>query len=157
MHRPFAYLLLAATTATLGAPAAAAQAAVGDSLKHSAIRRLLTLQQTDSLMLAGMDQGLSEQPADPNLPAGFMDSLRLRARREIGQFVERLVPLYDSLYTANEINDLVAFYRTKLGQRVIETQLRLTQAITALARQWGMELAGKVLVDLSRHPLKRPM
>lgn len=151
-------LSLAALGATLGAEPAAAQAIPGaaESPKRIAIRRLLAIQRTDSMMLAGMDQGFAAQPVDPELPAGFLDSLRARAERDITQFVDRLVPIYDSLYSAGEIDELVAFYQTRLGQRLIATQPRLMEAIMLVGQQWGMELAGRVLVDLSRQPPKRP-
>ena len=158
--RRFALLCLpfAALAATLGAVPAVAQGKPGpaDSVKRVAIRRLLVIQRTDSLMLAGMDQGFAQLPATPDMPRGFLDSLRVRAQRDIAQFVERLVPVYDSLYSAGEIDELVAFYQTRLGQRLLQTQPRLMEASMILGQQWGMELAGKVLVDLSRQPPRRP-
>jgi hypothetical protein len=46
------------------------------------------------------------------------------------------------------------FYRSSLGQRLLQTQPRLTEALLSLAQQWGMEMAGRVMVDLSRLPRK---
>jgi hypothetical protein len=60
------------------------------------------------------------------------------------------------LYTATEINDLLAFYQTKLGHRVIETQQHLAEAIEVIGRRWGMQLAGSVMVDLAGQPPKQP-
>ena len=156
MRRTLISLLVFGCALGYGADPAAGQRVPSDSAKRQAIRRLLAIQQTDSIMLAGMQEGIAGQPVDPSLPQGFFDSLRTRAAREINLFVERLVPLYDSLYTAGEIQDLVGFYQSKLGRRLIDTQPRLASAMMTLAQQWGMELAGKVLVDLSRQPLKRP-
>jgi hypothetical protein len=146
--------------AILGALAAAVPATGqarqngSDSAKRAGIRRLLAVQRTDSLMLAGIDKSFAAQPVSPDLPPGFMDSLRVRIGREIGQFVERLVPVYDSLYTAGEIDQLLVFYQSSLGQRLLQTQPRLTEALLSLAQQWGMEMAGRVMVDLSRLPRK---
>ena len=131
-----------------------ARQSASDSAKRAGIRRLLAVQRTDSFMLAGVDKSFAAQPASPDLPPGFMDSLRVRIRREIGQFVERLVPIYDSLYTAAEIDQLLAFYQSSLGQRMLQTQPHLTEALMSLGQQWGMEMAGRVMVDLSRLPRK---
>jgi uncharacterized protein len=159
MHRLFPFwLVVVAVGAVFPVVPAVAQdrPAPADSLKRTAIRRLLAVQRTDSLMLAGVEQGLALQPASPGMPPGFVDSLRARIRRDVPQFIERLVPVYDSLYSADEINELLAFYQTRLGQRVIETQPRLMDSILLLSQQWAMEIAGRVLVDLSRQPPKRP-
>lgn len=126
-----------------------------DSLKHVAIRRMLALQRTDSLMLAGIEEGLANEPADPSLPAGFLDSLRVRMHRDIGEFLERLVPIYDSLFSASDIDGLLAFYETPVGKRYLAAQPHLTEAVLELGRRWGMETAGRVLVDLSRDPPER--
>ncbi len=159
MRRPHsARILVAAFATTLAAAPLTAQAgsAPVDSVKRIAIRRLLAVQRTDSLMLAGIEEAFAKQAPTPDMPAGFVDSLRSRIRRDIGQFVERLVPVYDSLYTANEINELLNFYQTRLGRRLLETQPRLGEAVMLLGKQWGMEEAGQVIVDLARHPSPPP-
>jgi hypothetical protein len=159
MRRPHAFLILVAAFATTLAPApltAQAGTAPVDSVKRIAIRRLLAVQRTDSLMLAGVEEAFAKRTPTPDMPASFLDSLRSRIRRDIGQFVERLVPVYDSLYTASEINELLNFYQTRLGRRLLETQPRLAEAIMLLSKQWGMEEAGQVIVDLARHPPPPP-
>lgn len=140
--------------ALLAVSPARAQTA-GDSVKHSAIRQLLAVQRTDSLVLEGVEQAFASDSEDPNLPAGYMDSLRVRIRRDISVFLERLAPVYDSLYTLDEIRQLTAFYRSPVGQRYLATQGTLTEAIGEVARQWGMELAGQLLVEMSRQPPPR--
>jgi hypothetical protein len=157
MSRQFHRLLFLAILGTLvGAVTANGQTGqnVSDSAKRSGIRRLLAVQRTDSLILEGLDKGFAAQPDSPDLPPGFMDSLRVRLRREIAQFVERLVPVYDSLYTTAEIDQLLTFYQSRLGQRFLQTQPRLAEALMSLGQQWGMEMAGRVMVDLSRLPRK---
>jgi hypothetical protein len=90
------------------------------------------------------------------MPAGFVDALRERLRRDIGVFVERLVPVYDSLYTASEIAEMLAFYETPLGRRLLQTEPHLMQAIEEISQQWGMEVTGQVLMDLSRRATRSP-
>jgi hypothetical protein len=152
MHATSRVLLIAAACAGLGVAPGFAQAGrvPADSLKRMGIRRLLEIQRTDSLMLEGIERALAAQPMNPDLPEGFYEALVARARRDVAVFVERLVPVYDSLYTAQEVDALIAFYRTPLGRRLIETQPQLMDATMQLGQQWGMELTGQVLVDLSR-------
>jgi hypothetical protein len=128
-----------------------------DSSKQVAIRRLLELQRTDSQMLSGIALAMpADAPVDPNLPAGFRDAFLSMVRRDIGQFIERLVPVYDSLYTAADVSALIQFYQTPIGRKYLDTQPALAASLSALARQWGMEMAGKVIVEMSRRPPGRP-
>jgi len=155
-RRRFLLLIPVVGMALAAAPLGAqGQHTPADSLKHVAIRRVLALQRTDSLMLAGIEEGLANEPVDPSLPAGFLDSLRVRMHRDIGEFLERLVPIYDSLFTASDIDGLLAFYETPVGKRYLAAQPHLTEAVLELGRRWGMETAGRVLVDLSRDPPER--
>lgn len=158
MRRAFLQLAVTMFCGTLipGVVGAQAKPAAHDSARRAAIRQLLIVQRTDSLLIAGIDMGLADQPADPDLPEGFVDSLKARARREVGDFVERLIPAYDSIYSDNEIRELTMFYRSKLGQRLLETQPALMQAGMVAGQQWAMELAGKILVDYSKQPPRKP-
>lgn len=127
-----------------------------DGAKRDAIRALLRAQKTDSQMLIGMDRAMAQQTPDPSLPAGFMDSVLARARRNVGAFVEQLVPVYDSLFTAAEIAQLTAFYGSPVGRRLVAAQPALLQAATDIGQRWGMELAAQVMLDLSRQPTRKP-
>jgi hypothetical protein len=150
MTSPGARILLVAAALAAGAITAEAQVSA-DSTKRMNIRRLLILQQTDSMMIIGMEQGMpADAPADPSLPTGFRDALLTRARKDVGEFLEMMVPLYDSLYTADEVRQLIVFHESPIGRRVVQQQPRLVASLGELGRQWGMELAGKVLQDLSR-------
>jgi hypothetical protein len=127
-----------------------------DSARRDAIRELLRVQRTDSQMLAGMEQAFAQQIPDPSLPAGFMDSALARMRRNVGVFVERLVPVYDSLFTAEEIARLTEFFRSPVGQRYVAQQTAILAAASQIGERWGMEVAAEILLEMSRQPIRRP-
>ena len=155
------YLLVAALAAVWAAPGAAqtdkfrdpkllVAGAGADTAKHAAIRRLLVMQRLDSLVMLGIEEGLAEASPDPDMPAGFEDAVRARARQDVGRLIDRLVRVYDSTYTAEEITEMLSFYQTSLGRRMLETQLGLAQAIGGVSDQWALEVAGQVMIDLAR-------
>ncbi len=146
--------LLAALQAAV--PARSHGQVPADSARRDAIRQLLRIQRTDSQLLVGMDLAFEQAGADPSLPAGFMDSVRVRARRNVGRFVERLVPVYDSLFTADEIAQLTVFFRSPIGQRLVDAQPAIAAAAGDIGQRWGMELAAEVMLELSRQPGRRP-
>jgi uncharacterized protein len=122
-----------------------------DSVKRVGIRRMLELQNTDSLILVGIEQGMAQQtPSDPDIPPAFAQEFSNRLRRDIGVFVDRLVPIYDSLYTAEDVRQLVTFYESPLGQRLLATQPRIAEAMMPVAEQWGVEVAAQVMLEMAR-------
>lgn len=137
---------------TLAPECAVGQAAPSaDSVKRVGIRRMLELENMDSLILVGIQQGMDEESSsDPEFPPAFTQGVGDRMRRDIGELVERLVPIYDSLYTADEVRQLVAFYESPLGRRLVETQPRIAEAMMPIAEQWGMEVAAQVMLEMAR-------
>lgn len=142
----------------LGSAAAHAQSAGGevDSAKQAIIHRLLTLQRADSLMVSMAERSLAAQAATPGIPEGYLDAFIAKMRENVGSFLDRLVPLYDSLYSMDDLRGMQAFYESPVGQRFLATQPRLVESTMLLGQQWGLELAGQVLVDLSRKPVTKP-
>jgi hypothetical protein len=61
---------------------------------------------------------------------------RLAVAIDFKKYIEESVyPLYDRLYTEQELKDLIAFYRTPTGQKVIETLPRLVAESQESARE----------------------
>jgi hypothetical protein len=61
---------------------------------------------------------------------------RLAATIDFKKYIEESVyPLYDRLYTEQELKDLITFYRTPTGQKVIETLPRLVAESQETARE----------------------
>jgi hypothetical protein len=94
--------------------------------------------------------------ASAELPPGFMAAMRARVHRDIGQPVERLVPVYDSLYSAAEFEGLLAFYQTPLGRRGLENEARLAKAAEAVTQRWGVEVLELTMMDLSQQTAAPP-
>jgi hypothetical protein len=53
-----------------------------------------------------------------------------------------MADLYMKEFTRDEINELVAFYKTPLGEKLAIKQLDLTQKAMMLGQTWGMEVQG---------------
>jgi hypothetical protein len=121
-----------------------------DPAKEAAIRTLLEVSHTGEIMVTTLQSALQDVPPDPDLPDGFNDAVRNKAQEKIGEFLDMMVPIYDQLYTLQQINDQIAFYRTPSGQAVVEKATEMTQLTMEAGEQWGMLLAGEVIVDLVR-------
>lgn len=77
----------------------------------------------------------------PNMPPdalavlmGEMEGSLHSARPEL---MRRFAALYEREYTHKEIRDLIAFYRTPLGRKLLKSTRRLTRQSSELSREWG--------------------
>ena len=113
-------------------------------------------QQVRQLMDAvGMGRMLSQmnsqmagvmQNALPCVPAsywqGFVDA------NATNQLIGRMVPVYQKHFTAEDIDGLLKFYRSPLGQKVI-TQMPATMAEgMQIGKQWGQERGQQMISQL---------
>lgn len=125
------------------------QAAV-DEEKAAAIREYLAIVETADQIITGMETELEAQGEDPNLPAGFYDRFLEVARDSVGSFLEMLVPVYDELATLEEIEAMIELMKSPAGKRALEIETGAATQMMPLAEQWGMLLAGQVLMDMAR-------
>jgi hypothetical protein len=66
------------------------------------------------------------------------------------QLVSRLVPVYQSHFTADDVSGLLKFYRSPLGQKVI-TQMPLTMAEgMKINQQWSRERGQEMIRQLQQ-------
>lgn len=138
--------------ATLAAPAAFAQRSDADDARRVAsVRRLLEVTQAAQTAVAGMESALpAQRAANPQIPTVFWDEFLARARREVGQLVELLVPIYAAQFSQAEIDGLIGFYESPLGRRLSRAQPQIAQQSLMAGQQWGAELGRRVADELQR-------
>jgi hypothetical protein len=86
------------------------------------------------------------QKSLPCVPAsywqGFVDA------NATGQLIGRMVPVYQKHFTAEDIDGLLKFYRSPLGQKVI-TEMPSTMAEgMQIGQQWGQQRGQAMIADL---------
>ena len=104
------------------------------------------MSQTFGSMNTQMAQVMGQ--AVPCVPAsywqGFIDADSSQ------QLLTRMVPVYQSHFTADDVTGLLKFYRSPLGQKVI-TQMPLTMAEgMKISQQWGRERGQAMIEELQR-------
>ena len=133
-------LALIAGVALLAAASAGAQAnAPGLRTKEEAIRELVRMTGAEDIGRQVMDQmrpALRE--AIPGLPDSFWDAFM--AEIKPGEMTDRIVPVYSRHFTLDEIEQLIAFNKTPLGQKVIATMPAVMKESMAAGQEWGREL-----------------
>ncbi len=130
------------------APAAAPAAAPAvDPALEADIRRLIEAsggaglgQQMFEAMMTNMAQAM------PQIPAEFWESAKGEFRPD--EFTSLLVPVYAKYYSQAEIQELIAFYQSPLGRKMVATNPAVVQDSMAAGQVWGQQIAQRVIAKL---------
>ena len=157
MTAPRHALMVLTLAAAMTAPPALAQRrpASVDPAKASTIRRLLELTGAARLAMSGMEAMVpAQRAANPQIPAAFWDAFLARARRELPQLVDSMVPIYASHFSQAELEQLVRFYESPLGKRLNEVQPLIVQESMETGQRWGATIGRAVGESLARGGVK---
>jgi len=75
---------------------------------------------------------------------GYIDADGVKA------LTERMVPIYQRHFTAEDVEGLLKFYRSPLGQKVITQMPQVMSEATLANQQWGQERAQQMLGQLEK-------
>lgn len=149
-----AAIVLGASAAV--APCGAQQGSASlDSAKVATIHRLLDIMRTPANMASMFEATIATQRATvPGVPAAFWDAVNARAHASIPQLVDSLVPIYSRHLSQQELEQLVQFYSTPLGQRLIEVQPLIAKESMEVGAHWGKKLGEQVAdsIQAARNP-----
>jgi hypothetical protein len=122
-----------------------AQGASPSPEKLAAIKALLTQTNATGEALNAMEASVNTQrQAMPQLPPEFWTEFMKRARAQQGALEQLLIPIYDRNYTLQDLKDMLAFYQSPLGKRMLQTQPRVTQESIAAGAEWGRRIGEEV-------------
>lgn len=63
---------------------------------------------------------------------------------DYNELVQKLVPVYSKHFTEQEIGDLLNFYNTSTGKKMIDKMPAILEESMEIGRKWGIELAQKI-------------
>ncbi len=62
--------------------------------------------------------------------------------------VNLIIPVYEKYYTEDDIDQMIAFYKTPVGKKMIEVLPKVSQESMAVGQAWGKDLGEKVVVKM---------
>jgi uncharacterized protein len=149
------------TPKSTAAPAASSSSSVGSSVgKTAKIEQLL--EETGSLKIGAMiGKALVSQlyqsfqsagaPVNDSVLKIMESEVNLLMDQEMrlkSGLVDQMVALYDKYYTEKDIDEILKFYRSETGKKVISTLPQLTQESMTIGQQWGMQKGQEVGLKL---------
>lgn len=135
---------------TTAADAATQPAAVvSQETKLGAIKKLLEITGTTAIAEHVIAQSIDQyRQMYPQVPDAEWDKLRGNVSEQ--GLTERLSPLYDKHFTYDEIQEMLAFYETPLGRKLLGSMPELTKSTDQVSRQWGKELGNQIVDHLTK-------
>jgi hypothetical protein len=78
------------------------------------------------------------------------ESYWIEIRKEItaDELINMVVPIYDKYFSDNEIKELIAFYNSAVGKKVIENMPPILNESMLAGQVWGKQIAEKVVKRL---------
>jgi uncharacterized protein len=138
-------LVLAAFLLVAGGQAAAQSAASGEGGKTALIRQILDVTHAADQVVGAIEATVPAQRAgNPRIPALFWDRFLVQARARRVEFLDSLVPLYSRTFEVAELEALLQFYRSSLGQRLLDTQPALMRESVQIGQRWGARIGAEI-------------
>jgi uncharacterized protein len=121
-----------------------AQETPPDERKDKMIREILQLTGSAALSRQVMEQLLPPlKQAIPNVPESFWDEFM--AEVDANELANLVVPVYSKHFTLEELEQLVAFYKTPLGKKLINEMPLVLKESMVIGQEWGADIAQRAL------------
>lgn len=132
---------------------APARAAI-DPAFEADIRKLLEMTGSAALGQQVMDQMLSSfQTSMPGMDPTFWADLK--KEMDANELVELIVPIYARHLTHDDVKQLIGFYDSPVGRKLISTQPAITAESMQVGQQWGQEVGMRVMTKIQSQQMGR--
>lgn len=123
-----------------------AQQAAG---RMAVAHQVLEASGTIETMVAAMRANLpAQRMANPQIPAEFWTRFEARIIKDVPQLVDSIAVLYAQRFTQQELEGMLAFYRSPVGRRLRELQPGLVGESSAIGQRWGMRIGAEIGASL---------
>lgn len=99
-----------------------------------------------------MSQGMTAmlRQSNKDIPPEVIDAINdeiiklFQEEMDNGSYFAILYPIYSEHLSEDDIRELIAFYKTPIGQKTIKVLPLITQESMVAGQQWGMSLGPKI-------------
>ncbi|MCW3162726.1 DUF2059 domain-containing protein [Chryseobacterium oryctis] len=120
------------------------------SSKTSKVQELIALTETDKMIATGFQQFMDYYNNKyKDLPTGFWDEFKKEATSE--KIIAMYIPLYDKYYTESDIDELIKFYKTPVGKKMISSMPSLLQESMEVVNNYTKDFNKKVNDKINKH------
>lgn len=140
-------VLLVATITTGGVTAGEKTKDSAKAAKRADIKKMMEVTGSGKLGVQVMNQMIGAfKQGQMDVPDKFWKDFMTEVNPN--ELVEMCIPSYEKHFTHDEIKQLLAFYETPLGKKMIKTQPAIMQECMIVGQEWGRKLGEKVAKKL---------
>ncbi|MBN9383186.1 MAG: DUF2059 domain-containing protein [Chitinophagaceae bacterium] len=124
-------------------------AATPESPKIKNIRKIMALTGSGKLGIQVMQNMINTfKTGYPNVDPSFWDDFMKEVSPE--DLVNMVIPVYDRNFTDEEIDGMLAFYSSPVGQKVLAKLPVVLQESMEAGQSWGAEISKKIIQRLQQ-------
>jgi uncharacterized protein len=121
---------------------------ISDEYKNETMKFFELTKSKDSYLQV-VDQLLGTyQKSLKTVPDEFWDSARSEFRNSVDEMLQKLVPIYYKYYTLDDLKQLNEFYKSPLGQKVIDTKPMIMKDSYDIGLEFGKDIANRIMEKL---------
>jgi hypothetical protein len=124
----------------------AAPGVFGQSINHD-VHKLLKVSGTTQMMEQVIDAMIVHiKQMQPGIPDVFWN--KLKAKLTDGEFLDMFVPVYTKHYTHDEIKQLLKFYDSPIGRKMVKVSPAMLQESMAIGEKFGEKIGQEIAKEL---------
>ncbi len=153
MRTPQRCLLLLLLCFGISASAANGLSPGTSPAKEAKIRELMKLTGSAELGVQLMSQLITSfRTGVPDAPEQFWKDFAKEVKPS--DFVDRVIPIYSRHFSEQDLDGLIAFYRTPLGQKMIHEMPATMTECMAAGQEWGRQLSAQMIAKAKANGYK---
>ena len=121
--------------------------------KRADIKRLMEVTDASNLGIQVMNRLiLTMKRGRSDAQEKFWDDFRTEI--DPNDLIEMIIPIYAKHFTHEEIKQLIAFYESPIGKKMIKVQPQIMMESMAAGEEWGKDLAKKIMKKLHEEEMQ---
>jgi hypothetical protein len=128
-----------------------------DPAKEAVIRHLLEVtggkKMMDQLMTQMFAQvkgsifkDLPQNERGQKITGAFFE--KIQAKMKTGDLLEQMIPIYDKYFTEADLQGVIQFYQSPLGQRFLQVMPQISGESMAIGIQWGQKISREIWAEM---------
>ena len=118
-----------------------------DPAKKADILKMLKLTGASEMGKQALTQMLAlQRQQNPDVPQKVWDEFM--AEVDMNELVELTIPSYDKHFTHNDIKEMIKFFESPIGKKMVITQPLVMRESAMEGQKWGMKLASRMAQKL---------
>lgn len=117
--------------------------------KENKIKDLLNLMGVEKNMELAIDQMVIQyKELFPNVPNEYWN--KLNEKKNMEDLIKRVIPIYSKHLEEKEVDDLITFYKSPTGKKLIEKLPTMLGESMKEGENWGREIGEKITEELNK-------